>query len=161
MENSMRKAAPKKSFPLWGWILVAIVVVAAIGIAVMQIKSPAATSLPAMVTVPQAAQLRDDGAFILDVRDDYEWVRAHIPGSTHIPLMYLPDRLNEIPADRIIVVVCIRGNMAMEGRDILLDAGFTQVYSLGAGVVGWQWQGMPIATGECGLSKDDPCEQIP
>jgi len=127
----------------------------------MQINSPAATTLPGMVTVDQAAQMRDKGAFILVVRDDDAWVRVHIPGSTHIPLRDLPDRLNEIPADRQIVVVCIRGNLAMEGRDILLHAGFTKVVSLGSGVVGWQWQGMPIATGECGLSKDDLCENIP
>ena len=110
-----------------------------------------------MVSLEQAAKMRDDGAFILDIRRTDEFNLVHIPGSTNIPLTELPDRLNEIPKDRQIVVVCVRGNNAMTGRKILLAAGFTQVVSLGSGVVGWQWEGMPIAI-ECGLSKDDPCK---
>jgi rhodanese-related sulfurtransferase len=148
MKNSKRKTVPKKSFPVWGWILVAIVVVAAIGIAVMQNNPAAATTLQAEITVDQAAQMRDQGAFILDVREPDEWVQFHIPGSTLIPLGDLPDRLNELPADRLIVVVCRSGNRSATGRDILLGAGFTQVTSMAGGVTRWQAQGLPIAAGE-------------
>lgn len=148
MKKNKRKPAPKRSFPLWGWILMAIVVVFIIGMAAMQNNLPAATALSAEITVDQAAQMRTEGAFILDVREPSEWVQFHIPGSTLIPLGDLPDRLNELPADRLIVVVCRSGNRSATGRDILLGAGFTQVTSMAGGVTRWQAQGLPIATGE-------------
>jgi rhodanese-related sulfurtransferase len=48
---------------------------------------PAATQAVAdEVSVSQAADLREQGAFVLDVREQEEWDAAHIPGATLIPL---------------------------------------------------------------------------
>jgi rhodanese-related sulfurtransferase len=114
----------------------------------MQGNTPAATGLAAEVSVEQAAQLRDEGAFILDVREPSEWVEFHIPGSTLIPLGELPNRLSEIPAGQQIVVVCRSGNRSATGRDILLNAGFGEVTSMAGGVTRWQSLGLPIASGQ-------------
>ena len=38
-----------------------------------------------------------DGATILDVREDDEWVAGHIAGSVHVPLSQLPGRAADIP----------------------------------------------------------------
>src|SRR5512141_514462 len=121
-----RKAAPKR-FPIWGWIAIAAVVVIAAGVAFAALQGSAATAapLPAEVSVDQAARLRDQGAFILDVREPSEWTQFHIPGATLIPLGELPNRLNEVPKDRPVVVVCRTGHRSAQGRDILKDAGLT------------------------------------
>ena len=50
-----------------------------------------------------------DGAHILDVREDDEWVAGHIEGAQHIPLADLPVRYGELPADTGVVVVCRSG----------------------------------------------------
>ncbi len=48
-------------------------------------NSASAEALPREVSVSEAASLREDGAFILDVREPDEWVESHIPGATLIP----------------------------------------------------------------------------
>jgi rhodanese-related sulfurtransferase len=55
--------------------------------------------------------------------------------------------LNELPRDRPIVVVCRSGNRSQQGRDILLNAGFTQVVSMTGGLNQWRDAGYPITSG--------------
>jgi rhodanese-related sulfurtransferase len=136
--SSKRKPTPKTTFPMWGWIFLAVVLVVVVGATIITLgNKPAATGLVANISIEQAAQLRDEGAFILDVREPDEWINFHIPGSTLIPLGELPDRLSEVPTGQQIVVVCNSGNRSKPGRDILLDAGFGEVTSMNGGVSGW------------------------
>lgn len=148
MKHNKKKIVSKKAFPIWGWILLAVIVLAGISFAFLQKPQPAVASLPIEITVDQAAQKRDQGAFILDVREPSEWTSFHIPGATLIPLGDLPNRLNEVPKDQEVVVVCRTGHRSAQGRDILLQAGFPKVTSMAGGVTQWQTQGLPIATGQ-------------
>lgn len=100
--------------------------------------------LPLEISVQDAYAYREEGAFILDVRTQQEWDAGHIPGATLIPLDQLPDRLDEVPQDVDIVVVCRSGNRSASGRDILLGAGFSAVTSMDGGVNAWQAQGLPF-----------------
>ena len=109
--------------------------------------SATAKALPREVSVAEAAKLRDDGAFILDVREPDEWVESHIPGATLIPLGELASRVSEVPQDQEVVVVCRSGNRSTEGRDILLAAGFTNVTSMAGGVNQWKAAGFETVTG--------------
>lgn len=102
------------------------------------------TSLPAEISVSEAYTKYQSGAFFLDVRTQEEWNQLHAPNSTLIPLDQLPSRLNEIPKDKEIVVVCRSGNRSQQGRDILLNAGFTQVTSMQGGLTDWQAAGYPV-----------------
>jgi phage shock protein E len=150
MKNNKRKAPPKKKFPVWGWVALALGLVVIVGaaIALAQPKSPTSVSLPSEISVAQAAQKRDQGAFILDVREPSEWAQFHIQGATLIPLGSLPSRLNEVPKDRPVVVYCRTGHRSAQGRDILLNAGFKHVTSMTGGITQWQTQGMPVITGQ-------------
>jgi len=103
--------------------------------------------LPADISVAEAAAKRDAGAFILDVRQPAEWNAAHIPGATLIPLDQLEARMNEVPKDREVVVVCHSGNRSKQGRDILKNAGFTQVTSMSGGLTQWTAAGNPTVPG--------------
>jgi rhodanese-related sulfurtransferase len=105
-------------------------------------------ALPVRVNIARAAELRDAGAFVLDVREPFEWVEGHIPGSTLIPLAELPARVAEVPKDKPILVVCRSGNRSQSGRDILLQAGFQNVTSMDGGVVQWGASGREIVVGE-------------
>lgn len=142
------KKSTKKTFPVWGWILLGVVLLVIAGVVVLQNSQTKTTPLPAEITVTQAAQKRNQGAFILDVREPSEWTQFHIPGATLIPLGDLPKRLNEVPKDKEVVVVCRTGNRSAEGRNILLNAGYKKVTSMAGGVTQWQSQGLPIATGQ-------------
>lgn len=152
-KNRSVKPAARYSLPLWVWILFPLIIIAGIVYSLVQAQKPSdpaafSTSLPLEISVAQAAQAKDEGAFILDVRQPEEWAQFHIPGATLIPLGELPNRLNEIPKDREVIVVCRSGNRSAQGRDILLRAGYTLVTSMAGGVTEWQAQGLPIATGE-------------
>ena len=101
-------------------------------------------SLPKEVSVADAFTKYQQGAFFLDVRTQEEWNEFHAPNSTLIPLDQLPARLSELPKGREIVVVCRSGNRSQQGRDILLNAGFTQVTSMAGGLTEWRAAGYPI-----------------
>lgn len=148
MKQNKKKPVSKKTIPVWVWIVLAVVILVGIGFAIFQKPPTAEASLPTEITVDQAAQKRDQGAFILDVREPSEWTSFHIPGASLIPLGDLPNRLTEVPKDREVVVVCRTGHRSAQGRDILLKAGFTKVTSMAGGVTQWQTQGLPIVTGQ-------------
>lgn len=101
----------------------------------------------AEVSVAEAARLREQGAFILDVRTPQEWNEGHIPGATLIPLDQLADRVKEVPADKPVVVVCRTGNRSATGRDLLKKAGWVNVTSMAGGVTEWAKQGLPTEKG--------------
>jgi rhodanese-related sulfurtransferase len=101
-------------------------------------------SLPLEISVQEAYPEYQARAFFLDVREQAEWDEFHIPGASLIPLGELPDRLNELPRDRKIVVGSRSGNRSRQGRDILLNAGFTNVTSMVSGLTGWSIAGYPI-----------------
>lgn len=103
-----------------------------------------AAALPGEISVAEAYTKYQSGAFVLDVRTQEEWNDYHAPNTTLIPLDQLAARVNELPKDREIVVVCRSGNRSQQGRDILLNAGFTQVTSMKGGLNEWRSSGYPI-----------------
>ena len=149
MANRRSNVPVKKTFPGWAWGLV-VVAIAALGFAVYRLTQaePQQAVYPSEVTVAEAAQKRDQGAFILDVRQPDEWQQVHIPGALLIPLADLPNRLGEVPKDKEVVVVCRSGNRSKTGRDILRQAGYERVTSLAGGVTDWQAKGLPTESGE-------------
>jgi rhodanese-related sulfurtransferase len=148
MNRKKSKKVVKKAFPVWGWIVLGVVLLVVAGFGASQVfDTPAATALPAEISVSQASQDIARGAFVLDVRQPEEWAQYHIAGATLIPLGDLPGRLNEVPKDREIIVVCHSGNRSAQGRDILKSSGFNQVTSLAGGLVEWMAKGLPVTGG--------------
>lgn len=146
--GTTRKTAQKNNqfLILLGALMLVGIIVAAVFL--LQKPEPvAADGLPREVSVQQAAELREQGAFMLDVRELEEWQEFHMPGATLIPLGELSSRVNEIPKDRQIVVVCRSGNRSAQGRDTLLDAGFENVTSMGGGMNQWRTAGYPVENG--------------
>lgn len=148
MTDKPKSSSKAKKFPVWGWVALAVVLAAIVGVIVLQPPQQQAVTFPAEITVEQAKQKQEQGAYLLDVREPEEWVQFHIPGATLIPLGQLPDRLKEVPNDQEVIVVCRTGRRSAQGRDILLKAGYTKVTSMTGGVTQWQAQGFPIATGQ-------------
>ncbi len=121
-----------------------LLIVALVIFLLLQMGGGNKDELPRDISVGEAYQLYQAGAFVLDVRTQEEWNEYHIPNTTLIPLDQLPSRLGEIPHDRQVVVVCRSGNRSQQGRDILLNAGFDQVTSLTGGLNEWRLSGYPV-----------------
>ncbi len=62
--------------------------------------------------------------FILDVRDPLELMLEHFDGAVNIPLNQLRGRLDELPRDREINVMCRSGQRAYYATRILMQNGF-------------------------------------
>lgn len=62
--------------------------------------------------------------FLLDVREPVELAVESIPGALNIPLGQLRQRLEELPRDRAIHVICRSGQRAYYATRILLQHGF-------------------------------------
>lgn len=125
-------------------LVVALVVYLLLQMAGARNNQAATNTLASTISVGEAYDLYQKGAFVLDVRPLEEWDEFHAPDSTLIPLDQLPSRLNEVPRDRQIVVVCRSGNRSQQGRDLLLNAGFAQVTSMAGGLNEWRANGFPI-----------------
>jgi rhodanese-related sulfurtransferase len=63
-------------------------------------------------------------AFHLDVREKQELAVEHVPDAVNIPLGELRERLDELPRDREIHVICRSGQRAYYATRILLQEGF-------------------------------------
>jgi len=101
------------------------------------------TGLAREVSVDDAYQMYQSGAFVVDVRTQEEWDEYHAPNTTLIPLDQLQARISEVPKDREILVVCRSGNRSQQGRDILLSAGYNAA-SMTGGLKEWYAKGYPI-----------------
>jgi rhodanese-related sulfurtransferase len=125
-----------KKFNIWLLLGVLAIVIFAVLIGI-NTNNNTNTGLPLAVNVNDAYELRENGAFVLDVREQFEWDEVHIPGATLIPLGELESRLDEVPLDEEILVVCRSGNRSATARDILLSSGYTNVTSLSGGMNDW------------------------
>ena len=75
--------------------------------------------------------------FLLDVREPNEYQIGRIPGSTLIPLGEVPQRYQEIPKDREVVVHCKMGGRSAKAAAFLRQQGFTSVKNLKGGILDW------------------------
>jgi rhodanese-related sulfurtransferase len=100
--------------------------------------------LPSEVQASQAYAMYQAGATFVDVRTQAEWDQGHIARSLLIPLDELPNRLNELPRDKDIVVVCRSGTRSKEGATVLRQARFARVTCLSGGLQAWVTAGYPI-----------------
>lgn len=61
------------------------------------------------VTVPELPAELPDQTVLLDVRELDEWEAGHAPQARHIPMSELAGRLEELPADQELLVICRSG----------------------------------------------------
>ena len=87
---------------------------------------------------------RAEELVILDTRTQDEWDSGHIEGALHIYVGHLEERLDKVPADKPVAVICNVGHRAGIGASILLRVGFTQVYNVLGSVKAWVAVGYPI-----------------
>ena len=149
----MAKAARRKTqqnktnkYIFWGLIVLVTLGLGAVWI--MSRNTTTINSMPPEISVDETVAKQQAGAFILDVREPSEWNDAHIADATLIPLGELQSRVNELPRDKEIVVVCRSGNRSAQGRDILLKSGFTEVTSMAGGLNQWKAAGYPTVSGQ-------------
>ena len=86
-------------------------------------------------------------ALLLDVREVNEFRDVRVPGSTLIPMSQLGARLDEVPRDRPVLVICATGNRSANVTGHLLASGWTDVANIAGGISTWERMGLPVARG--------------
>lgn len=89
------------------------------------------------ITADKAQILMDNGAFLLDVRTQAEFELGSINGAVNIPHSSLREHLNELPADRPILVTCAIGKRAHIACRILRQHGFKEAFNVTGGYRTW------------------------
>ncbi|MCP2338056.1 rhodanese-like domain-containing protein [Actinomadura rupiterrae] len=84
-----------------------------------------------------------EGAYLLDVREQYEWDAGHAPDAVHIPMGELSDRAAEVPRDREILVICRSGMRSAQVTVALNQAGWT-AKNVDGGMKRWAEAGRPM-----------------
>ena len=98
-----------------------------------------------MVSSEQAVSLiNKQNALVVDVRAQKDFKRVRIANSVNIPANEIQNRLGELSKDRTIIVVDNSGNMSAAASKLLRGVGFTKVYVLDRGLVGWMRDKLPL-----------------
>ncbi len=82
-------------------------------------------------------------AVLVDVREDDEWVAGHAPGALHVPMSEFLTRLDMVPVDRPLVVLCRSGHRSAQVTAYLLNSGY-RAANLDGGMLAWQAAGRPM-----------------
>ncbi|MGH2584450.1 MAG: MBL fold metallo-hydrolase [Dehalococcoidia bacterium] len=88
------------------------------------------------------------GAFLLDVREPEEYERFHVSGAHSVPQSRLADRLDDLPRDREVLVICAGGMRSLKAAAFLRQAGIANVSSVAGGSNGWRDAGLPVESGQ-------------
>lgn len=71
---------------------------------------------------------------VIDVREPVEWELVHLEGCKHIPLGSLPERFEEIDADKTVYLLCAHGVRSLQATQFLLRQGYQDVVNVEGGL---------------------------
>lgn len=98
--------------------------------------APQATNGYATITVEELKTAIDGGAYVLDVRTPAEFAEGHIAEAVNLPLNQVKARIDEVPNNKTVYVICRSGNRSAQASEILNKAG-KNVKNVAGGMKDW------------------------
>lgn len=98
------------------------------------------------VDVRTAAARTAGGAALVDVREPDEFEEVRAVGAVLIPLGQVPARLDELPRDGTVYVICRSGGRSMRAAELLVASGVDAV-NVAGGTLAWAEAGLPVEHG--------------
>jgi rhodanese-related sulfurtransferase len=98
------------------------------------------------IDASQLAQWVDDDGHkmrVIDVRGMEDIMHGTVPKAEALPLHTLPARIHELPRDEKMIMVCRSGARSAQACMFLQQQGFTNVFNLRGGMMGWVQSGFP------------------
>jgi rhodanese-related sulfurtransferase len=94
----------------------------------------------------QAHAAAQDGALLVDTRSRDEQVEQHgvIPGAVHYPLSVVLWRLDGLPRDTRVILICRHGESSSLAADRLHELGFRDATDVEGGFEAWAAAGLPV-----------------
>ena len=94
----------------------------------------------------QLAQwVEDDGhkLRVIDVRQMEEIAHGTVPKAEALPLHVLPAKVHELDKSEKLIMVCRSGARSAQACMFLQQQGFSNVFNLRGGMMGWVQSGFP------------------
>ena len=92
---------------------------------------------------------RKDKFLLVDVREESEYAKDHLPGAIHLGKGIIERDIEErVPELRTpLVLYCGGGYRSALAADNLQKMGYTSVLSMDSGIRGWREKGFPLTKG--------------
>jgi rhodanese-related sulfurtransferase len=98
------------------------------------------------IDVARLAEVRAEGAPLIDVREPDEYTAGHVPGAVLVPLATVPERLDDVPSGGPLYVICAKGGRSMRAAEFYRSQGIDAV-NVAGGTSAWVEAGEPTSTG--------------
>lgn len=98
------------------------------------------TDYPLEVPVTEAKRLRDaapDKTIVVDVREPYELDICRVGDAEHIPMRQIPEKLDVLPRDKHLLILCHSGGRSRRVTEFLRARGFNAVTNIAGGIDAW------------------------
>ena len=96
--------------------------------------------MPHPITKEQVEKMSQQNSFIklIDVRTPEEYEKLHIPGAVNMSTETIAGNSADFTANDTIVCVCTKGlERSQNAAETIASMGFTRVYYLEEGTIGW------------------------
>jgi rhodanese-related sulfurtransferase len=98
------------------------------------------------ITALEAKRLVDDGAVLVDVRENNEYAAENIPGAHNHPLSMIGRKPLSASAP-VIVFHCKSGARTRMNAGALANCNDAEAYILDGGIEAWKSAGLPVKRG--------------
>jgi rhodanese-related sulfurtransferase len=94
-------------------------------------------------TIDVQSLAKQQGATLIDVREDDEYRGGHAPDAQLIPLGQVESRIGELPTDHTVYVICASGRRSAQAAETMRQHGIDAV-SVEGGTQAWAAADFPI-----------------
>lgn len=84
---------------------------------------------------------------LIDVREPWEYKSGHAQKARNIPLSQLQQRVQEVPRDREVLLICQSGSRSLQAAEFLQQHDIPQVVNVTGGTTVWRMHRLPIEQG--------------
>jgi hydroxyacylglutathione hydrolase len=97
------------------------------------------------VKLDEVRKLMDEGTYdIVDVREDWEWNKGHVPGARHVVLNSLLANPGGQKFRDKTIFVCLTGERSSVASEMAVALGVKDVVNFRGGTKAWKEAGLPL-----------------
>ena len=127
----------------WYWAALAVASGGWLSVDLIRSRGDTSQLSPVQATL----MINREDAIILDVREQGDYAKGHVPNARHIPLSEFARRSAEMEKwkGQPLILCCASGGRSESAGAQLRKAGFDKVYNLRGGMMEWEKAGQPIS----------------
>ncbi len=96
---------------------------------------------------------RSPATVLLDVREPEEYAHGYAPGARNLPQAELASRLDEVPRDRPVQVICQSGYRSLRSAQFLAQMGYGNIANVRGGTAAWRASNNPVEFGDTRIAE--------